>query len=705
MAVTARVALSKDFLACLARLPKQIEKKVRTFTEKFEADPTQPGINFERLQGAVDPKVRSVRIDKAYRAIVIHPPKGDVFLCVWVDHHDRAYAWVKNKRFEVNPKSGVLQLFDVQEMPFEPPAPNRRTEAAQEAVGLFAQHDDEDLLLAGVPGVLLPSIRALQTDGDLDAISTHLPEDCAEALYGLAAGMSVTEAIAEAAKTSQQEIDTNDFAAALERPTTRRQFKVVEDGSELASMFDQPLEQWRLFLHPSQQKIVEADVAGPMRVLGGAGTGKTVVLMHRARRLANTLPGEGKILVTTYTRNLARDLRRNLKILCGDAGKRLEVTNLDAWARNFVASHGATFRILAQSAERKKRMRLAADENADVRLPQGFFLEEWDRVIQANDILDEHSYLRVSRKGRGIRLDRARRSEAWRVFSAYRSDLERDNLMEWADVIREARLILERSNAPPPFAAVCADEAQDFGGSALRLLRALAPRGRNDLFLAGDGHQRIYGQPITLSSCGIEVRGRAHKLRLNYRTTDMIARQGLAIVRGLSVDDLDGGEDSLAGYTSLRRGLKPESHLLKDEAEEADVVLSKVRQWLEVGRSPEDICLVTRTGQPLEARYRPLLEEAGIATTQLDSESEEGDAPGCVRLATMHRLKGLEYPCILLASVHDGEVPLRFAVETDDPATRKEAIAQEQCLLYVACTRARDELVICGYGKPSRLMK
>jgi len=705
MTVTARVAISRNFLDCLARLPKNIQKKVRTFTEKFQADPTQPGMNFERLQGAVDPKVRSVRIDQAYRAIVIHPPKGDVFLCVCVDHHDRAYAWVKNKRFEVNPKSGVIQLFDVQDMPFEPPATEPVPQAPVEPQGLFADTDDEDLLLAGVPAMLLPSIRALHAESDLDAISPHLPEDCAETLYGIAAGMSATEAIAEAARATTDKIDVEDFAAAIERPSTRRQFKVVEDGSELAAMFDQPLEQWRLFLHPSQQKIVDADVGGPMRVLGGAGTGKTVVLMHRARHLARSLPGTGKILVTTYTRNLARDLRRSLKTLCGDISKRLEITNLDAWARNYLASKGVSFRILAQAAERKKRMRLAADEHPDVRLSQTFFLEEWDRVIQANDILDERSYLRVSRKGRGVRLDRNKRADAWRVFSTYRSDLERDNLMEWADIIREARLTLEKSDGSPPFVAVCADEVQDFGGSALRLLRALAPQGRNDLFLAGDGHQRIYGQPIPLSSCGIEIRGRAHRLRLNYRTTDLIARQGLAIVKGLSVDDLDGGEDSLTGYTSLRRGLKPESHLLQNETQEADVVLSKIRQWLEVGRNPEHICLVTRTKQPLQERYQPMLNEAGIPTTVLDSESEEGDAPGCVRLATMHRLKGLEYPCVLLASVHDGEVPLRFALETEDAATRKEALAQERCLLYVACTRARDELVICGYGKPSKLLR
>ena len=707
MTATARVAISRDFLDSLAKLPQQIQKKVRTWTEKFQSNPTSAGIHFEPLRGVRDEKVRSVRIDQAYRAIVIQPPKGDVFLCVWVDHHDEAYEWVRNKRFDINPNSGVLQLYEVLEV--EPPAPPKPAAAPrtkpQLPTGLFAAHDDESLLLAGVPRPLLPSVRALQTDDDLDVLRPHLPEDAAETLYGLAAGMSLAEAVAEVGKTGSKPVDTEDFAAALERPTSKRHFKVVEGDSELAAMFDQPLAQWRLFLHPSQQKIVEAKTNGPTRVLGGAGTGKTVVLMHRARHLARRVAEHQKLLVTTYTKNLARELSRNLKALCGDDARRIEVVNLDAWALNFLKRRGIQAQVLSSQTDRKQRMQDAMDLEPGLALPVAFFLEEWDRVIQANEILEEQAYLKTTRKGRGVRLDREKRQQAWKVFAAYRNDLARSGLLEWPDVLREARLVLERDSAPAPYAAVLADEAQDFTASALRLIRRLAAPGPDDIFLVGDGHQRIYGQPVASSACGIEVRGRSHRLRLNYRTTDLIARLGIAVVEGIAVDDMDGGIDTLQGYTSLRRGLAPENHLLAKEADEASVVLEKVRQWLDAGRDPTDICIAARTKGMLSSRYQPLLKQAGIRTTILDAASEEDDAPGHVRLATMHRLKGLEFPCVLLASVHAGEMPNQHAIDCEDPSTRREAIAHERCLLYVACTRARDELVVCGYGKASPFLK
>ena len=705
MTLTARVAISKEFMACLARLPKHIEKKVRTFTEKFTANPTSSGLNFERLEGCKDDKVRSVRIDQAYRAIVIHPPKGDVFLCVWVDHHDKAYAWVRNKRFDVNPSSGVLQLYDVQEAPpHTPEAPPVDVPLDVPPSGLFGGHDDEDLMLAGVPLPLLPSVRAIHNEDDLDVLRPHLPEDTADALYGLAAGLSLDEAVEEAARARTVTVDPEDFAAALDNPTSKRTFKVVEDDSELAAMFDRPLEQWRLFLHPSQQRLVEADVSGPMRVLGGAGTGKTVVLMHRARHLARKLDGDRRVLVTTFTRNLARDLKRHLKALCSpEVYARIDVVNLNQWAQKRLKQEVSGIRIVS-GPQRRDRMAAAVAEHPDTGLPDSFFMEEWERVVLANEIVDEAAYLRVSRKGRGTRVDRAARSRAWQVFHAYRSDLGRDNLYEWADVLREARMLLQKGSASP-YAAVCADESQDFSRSALLLLAALAPAGRNNLLLVGDGHQRIYGQPVTLSSCGIEVRGRAHRLRLNYRTTDAIARQGLAIIKGLRVDDLDGGEDSLKGYTSLRQGTPPEAHLLQDEGTEAEVIVAKIRQWLDAGRRPEDICLASRTSRPLENRYIPLLEEHKIQCAIIEADSDDEDAPGRVRVATMHRLKGLEYPCVLLAGVHDGHVPLDYALTSKDAASKKEALAQERCLLYVACTRARDELVITGYGKASKLLR
>ena len=159
----AQVALSRDFLEAYSRLPRRTQKKVREFTVKFQQDPTQSGLNFERIAGAADDKVRSIRIDRAHRAIVVHPPRGDVFLCVWVDHHDDAYRWVKNKKFEVNPRSGAFQLFEVQPHVIEAAPPAAAPAVALELEpALFSDVDDEDLLLSGLPEVLLPDRMSVE---------------------------------------------------------------------------------------------------------------------------------------------------------------------------------------------------------------------------------------------------------------------------------------------------------------------------------------------------------------------------------------------------------------------------------------------------------------------------------------------------------------------------------------------------------------
>lgn len=703
-----KVALSREFLSAYSDLPLQVQKKVREFTEKFQQDPTQPGLNFERIAGARDDKVRSVRIDQAYRAIVVHPPKGDVYLCMWVARHDDAYAWVRNKRFEVNPASGVLQLYEVEEhTETVAPAKSKETSRKREP-GLLDQHDDEALALAGVPLPLLPAVRALRNENELDALKPHLPEDAAEMLFRLAAGYELTDALVEADRSAARKprVDVNDFAAAMAEPTTQRQFVVVEGDAELAAMLEKPLHQWRIFLHPTQRKLVEMAANGPVRVLGGAGTGKTVVLMHRARHLARGLPPEARVLVTTFTRNLALDLKQNLRELCGQEFERLEVVNLHAWARSFLQRQGVRFEVLGSDEDRRQRMDAAVDEVGDQGLPREFFTSEWDHVVQGQEILARDGYLRARRTGRGTRLDREARARVWEVFARYREGLQRDGQLEWQDIVREARLLLEARATPLPYRAVCADEVQDFTASELRLLRALVPPGPNDLFLVGDGHQRIYGQPVVLSQCGIDVRGRSRRLKLNYRTTDGIARHALAILKDCNVDDLDAGTDSLKGYTSLRQGQPPVVRHFPTEAEESAFVLDTVKRWLAAGTPAREICIAAHTAKLIKDRYEPLLRGAGIPTTVIAKDAEADASPQGVRLATMHRMKGLEFPKVVLASVQAGIVPLQIALENAaDPAERSARELQERCLFYVASTRARDELVVTGFGRKSAFVR
>ncbi|MBK8979632.1 MAG: AAA family ATPase [Planctomycetes bacterium] len=695
----AQVALSKEFLKAYSDLPKPIQKKVREFTERFRHDPTGSGINFERLEGVADDKVRSVRIDKAYRAIVVHPPKGDVFLCVWVDHHDEAYAWVRNRRFEVHPASGALQVYDVENVaaPASAAAPAR----ARTSEGLFAGVSDEDLLLAGVPAALLRFVRAVREEPELEAIAPSLPEDAAEILVGLAAGYSLTEALEMVERGPKVEpVDVADFAAALERPVSQQTFRIVEDDSDLSRILDEPLAQWRIFLHPTQRKLVESRANGPMRVLGGAGTGKTVVLMHRTRHLARVVfrSPDDRILVTTFTRNLALELEASLRRLCGAELERIEVVNLHSWIAQYLRRHGHEFRI-ADDGDVRRLMQQAVDEIGDAGLPHAFFLEEWRRVVQPQELEHEAGYLRARRVGRGVRVGRRQRVDVWRVFARFQELLREERLHEWPGLVRTARALLERHGRDVPYRAVLADEVQDMAAGDLRLLRAMVPEGPDDLFLVGDGHQRIYGQPVAMGACGIQIRGRSRRLKVNYRTTEQIRALAVGVLAGQEVDDLDGGIDSLRGYTSLRAGPRPVIRSCRSEAAEAQVVVETVRAWLEAGCRPHEICVAARTGALVKERYRRILEAAGLRVAQVEADADDALPEDAVRIATMHRLKGLEFPRVLLAGVQEGRVPLE--IPDADEAGRADRLLQERCLFYVAATRARDELVVTGYGKAS----
>jgi superfamily I DNA/RNA helicase/mRNA-degrading endonuclease RelE of RelBE toxin-antitoxin system len=714
------VAISSDFLRAFAAIPRNKQKVVRRALEKFKQDPTQSGLNYEPIKDMRDDKVRTLRAGDDYRIIVVAPPEGNVYLIMWVDHHDEAMAWARNKVFEVNQYTGTFQVWEGTQS-VAPAAPandvNARgdSDAVTSSVGkrLFSDQDDETLLVLGVPEPLLPAVRGLYTEGDLDSLARFLPREANDALYYLASGYSAEQTLTELdrrANARQQNeasrIDTRDIAAALQRDETQAQFKVIEDSHELNEILNAPLAQWRIFLHPSQRRLAQLESSGPVRVLGGAGTGKTVVALHRARHLAKRLGGaDGRVLFTTFTKNLGQDISTQLDTLCGPERSRIEVLHLHGWASQLLRSRGLKVS-LASDEQRAGAWERAISEAAPEELDDPDFLQdEWNQVVQAQGLLQEGDYLEARRVGRGRRLSRAQRRQVWRVFASYRGQLDRSRLMEADDMVREARLLLEQGG-PPLYGAVVADEVQDFSENDLRLLRQLAPEGPNDLFLVGDAHQRIYGRVASLSRAGINVRGgRTRRLKLNYRTTQRIRSWAVALLSGMRVDDLDEGEDSLKGYHSLRQGSAPTFAHFATEAEEADFIVHQLRAWIDAGNedpgfSLGSICLVARHRRQLEHRYQPMLERAGIAASIVTRDENKGAG---VRLATMHRVKGLEFPKVMVVGVHEGELPTPRKRFSDD-LSRLQHDESERRLLFVASTRARDELVITGFGEVCRFL-
>ena len=642
-----------------------------------------------------DDKVRTVRIDQKYRAVVLHPEEGDVYVLVWVDNHDEAMDWAGKRRFEVNPITGSLQVFSVSQAE-EVVATQKKTAKP----GLLDAYADEVLLSFGVPEALLPSVRAVKTQDALLALVKHLPAEASEALTWLGEGNPVEEVRAAVTVAPAKEtVNTQDLGTSLENADTRRRFVTVKSQDDLTSILNAPLAKWRIFLHPSQDKLVGKKFNGPARVLGGPGTGKTVVAMHRARHLAKQVFSEktDRILFTTFTANLAENIEQNLRSLCGDEMERIEVVHLHAWAVRFMKTQGVNFQVASDEEIDQgweEAQAVVGDPNFDV----GFLKQEWAMVVQANGITTMQEYLQVPRTGRGRTLTKPQRGKVWKVFEEYRSALKDRGKNEWWQVFQETHRYLEKQPGILPYRAVVVDESQDFDSEAWKLIRALVPSVANDLFLVGDASQRIYGRKVTLKDCGVMIQGRSTNLKINYRTTEQIRNWSMALLQGVDVDDLDGEKDKEEGYKSLLSGAAPEV-LRFDTADQEGAFLIKTLKDLLKDKQPEEVCLVARTGKLLEERYQPLLKGAKLPCVVLEKKNDPGE-PG-VRLATMHRVKGLEFPVMFLAGVNSGLLPLRVSSVEGDPTARAEHEERERSLLFVAATRARDHLIVTAFGNPS----
>jgi len=232
-----KVAVASDFLTAFFRIPRSQQAKVLDFVNKFRTDPSLPGINYEKIQGAKDSKLRSVRIDHAYRGIVLKPETCNVYVFLWVDHHDKAYEWAENKMYNIHPQTGSLQVINIEEV--KRVRPERPDAVKPEKAPLFDGIHDRHLVRLGVPEMLLPLVRKLKTPDELDQNAERLPQEAYEALVFLADGFSLEEVFREMDKPEEpREINTDDYEKALNNLDSRRRFYVVEDDLEMAAILN-----------------------------------------------------------------------------------------------------------------------------------------------------------------------------------------------------------------------------------------------------------------------------------------------------------------------------------------------------------------------------------------------------------------------------------------------------------------------------------
>ncbi len=641
-----KIIVSNDVIKRMTALPAAVQTKCLEFMLKFQTDPRSPGINYETIQGAKDKNFRSVRIDQGYRGIVFRAPRDNVFVWLHIDQHDDAYAWATKRKMSINPVNGALTLTNVNFV--EETVQRKAAPAPSQPEPVFSGLSDRDLMALGVSEDMVPAVRTIRSEGDLDAMGEELPVEAYEGLFLVLAGDTVASILGSRETRVDLEIDTQDFASAVERDESRSRFYVVEGENDLQEILSAPLEQWRVFLHPTQRRLATRNLNGPSRILGGAGTGKTVLAMHRAKHLARTLMDtDKKLLFTTFTTNLALDIEDGLKSICSpEQMKHIDIINLDALVFRFLKARRYEHEIAFDYETKCAPVWESAmvDFDASLGVSREFVREEFEQVVQAQGLASRDDYREAPRRGRGVMLSRKKRDALWEIFEEYRLQLSAKGLKEPDDAYRDACAILACEGSPP-YAHAVVDETQDFGPQALRLIRALAPPGPNDLMLVGDGHQRIYAKnKASMRSCGIDIRGRSKKLYLNYRTTEEIRRQAVALLEGVQVDDLDGGSDEIVRYKSLLRGPRPEC--IEDASMETirDGLRTFVRTALDENRDIK-IGLMATTVK-LRDQLAKQIREAGYKVATVNHREKLSRKDAQIFAMTLHRAKGLEFDAV-----------------------------------------------------------
>ena len=678
--------IADTFTDSLARLSGGEQKAVKTTAFDLQVDPSRPGLQFHRLDRARDQNFWSVRVSSDIR-IIVHRTQNSLLLC-YVDHHDRAYRWAQDRRLETHPRTGAAQLVEVRETVKEIAVPVYvQVEKARPLP--FNDISDDELLAYGVPAEWLPDVRRADEDGLLE-LSDHLPLEAAEALLELATGGTPPLPGRIAPHTDP-----------FEHPDARRRFRVMHDLEELERALDYPWEKWVVFLHPAQRAIVERAYSGPARLSGSAGTGKTIVALHRAVYLART-NSDARVLLTTFSETLANALRAKLRILISSEPSLAE--RIDVYALDALGERLYRLNVEEPGFASRERIRAGIEEAAagveDSRFSPGFMLTEWERVVDAWQLDSWEAYRTVPRLGRRRSLPEAQRGVLWSIFEKVRARLEQDGLITPAQMFGRLASrfdIAQRS----PYDHVIVDECQDVGVSQLRFLRALGADRPNGLFFTGDLGQRIFQQPFSWQALGVKIRGRARTLKVNYRTSHQIRRRS-DLLLGSAISDVDGMTEERSGTVSVFNGAEPSIAVLDSEEEETAAVADWLSKLTDGELKPDEISVFVRSPEQIE-RARTALERAGLPYVVLDNRLQT--SAGQVSVSAMHLAKGLEFRAVAVMACDDEVVPLQERIETvADDSDLEDVYNTERHLLYVACTRARDHLFVTGVEPASEFL-
>ena len=679
--------IADSFTDSLARLTADEQKAVKTTAFDLQVNPERPGLRFHKLDKARDKAFWSVRASGDIR-LIVHRSDASLLLC-YAGRHDAAYRWAERRRLERHPTTGAAQLVEIRETVIDLPVYRQAEAEAPPSPAPFARLSDGELLGYGVPGDWLADVRAATEETVLD-LAGRLPGEAAEALLELATG-----------GTPPPPVHTTAEADPFAHPDAQRRFRVMAGAAELERALDFPWEKWTVFLHPAQRSIVHRRYSGPARVAGSAGTGKTVVALHRAVELARAHP-DAKVLLTTFSGILARALARQVDRLAGNEPAlrgRITVEAIDRVGARVHESLIGPARI-ADAATIRALLKQASAHADPHRFSDRFLEAEWRDVVDAWQLTDWESYRDVARLGRKTRLGEKQRALLWSIFAGVRRSLSERGLLTLPGVFAEAGARLAQGEARP-FDHAVVDESQDIGVPQLRFLAALAGEKPDGLFFSGDLGQRIFQTPFSWKSLGVDVRGRSHTLRINYRTSHQIRRRADRLLPP-ELSDVDGNREVRRGTVSAFNGPEPLIKVAESAEEEGAALADWLGERIAEGVRPHEIGVFVRSRAQVR-RAAIAVQAADLKYVELDETLDGAD--GHVAIGTMHLAKGLERRAVAVVACDDEVIPLQSRIEEiADEADLEDVYNTERRLLYVACTRARDHLLVTGVAPASEFL-
>lgn len=693
-----KLFIYEKFWNSLSKLNKHTQVRVIDFMSKIRENPRSGSIHLESIHIFKDISLRTARIDQKYRAVLKEVEAGNTYLLVWVDNHDEAMNWAKNKFIDWNNHTQSFQLYTIDDSIVTPETVADTVEKEK----LFNnRYGEKELLKLGVPPALMPSVLAIQDISQLEAVEQFLPEDVFENLFYLLDGADIQAIITE---INEGTIASTNHEEQLRSRNNIRSFIELTDDELFNEALQGSLKKWKHYLHPSQSEYVNDDFKGSIKISGGAGTGKTVVALHRLRYLSKNRRSEKPILFTTFTKELTENLK-GLAVELGANNSAYIVENIDALAfrlakeRELIRQTDKVFGL--SSSKEPQHIWEQVLEAHLAPFDEEFLQEEYEQVILEQAIQSKEAYLCANRAGRGKPIGRKERLLIWELFERF-NQLKAEASIFYKEEVYNLIVSSLSDSGETIFSHIIVDEIQDFSNVELRFLRSLTPEGENDLFLVGDPLQNIYNKKINFTKAGIHIRGkRSKRLRLNYRTTEEIKNLAVKVIAGEEFDDFNGGVEEKAGYLSLFHGIAPEYTTYHSKDEELEAVVSEIDQLIDAGYQYSDIAIVARMKNAVDD-FRNYLHKRDIpyANKNLLSANNEG-----VRLATFHGIKGLEFKHVFLVDVNENTFPRK----SHDFHTLKEEeqavlIRTERSLFYVACSRAVERVMISGIGARSELL-